>query len=118
MVKIDKDAISQAFLNLLSNAVKYSDERKYIMVEVGQDPKSAMISVTDRGVGIAKKELKKIFQKFYQMPLSRQARGREWVGIIACKHIVEAHNGTIEVESEVGKGSVFRIVIPFQVGLT
>ncbi|GAH70574.1 unnamed protein product, partial [marine sediment metagenome] len=61
MDEIDKDAISQVFLNLLSNAEKYSEDRKYIRVEVRKDSTSALISVTDHGVGISKEELKKIF---------------------------------------------------------
>jgi signal transduction histidine kinase len=63
MLKIDKDAISQALLNLLSNAVKYSADNKYIHVKISNNSSSAMISVADRGVGIAKEELKKIFDE-------------------------------------------------------
>ena len=113
MVKIDKDAISQALLNLLSNAVKYSANRKYILIEVFKNSTSAMISVTDNGVGIAKDELKKIFDKFYRVPTTkvRETRG-SGLGLALAKHIIEAHGGTIEVESEVGKGSKFTIRLP------
>ena len=58
-LKIDKDAISQVLLNLLNNAVKYSEERKYILVKVSKNSTSALISVTDQGVGIPKEELEK-----------------------------------------------------------
>ena len=113
MLKIDKDAISQALLNLLSNAVKYSKKGKYILVKVHKNSKSAMISVTDKGVGIAKEELKKIFDKFYRVPTTKveEARG-SGLGLALVKHIVDAHDGTIEVESEVGQGSKFTIKIP------
>jgi len=115
MPEIDKDAISQALLNLLSNAVKYSEERKYILVEVRKDSTSALISVTDHGVGISKEELKKIFDKFYRVTTTKAKETRgSGLGLTLAKHIIEAHGGTIEVESEVGKGSRFTIRIPLQ----
>jgi signal transduction histidine kinase len=115
MLKIDKDAISQALLNLLSNAVKYSEESKYIMVKIHKNSTSALISVTDSGVGIAKEELKKIFDKFYRVPATKQKEKRgSGLGLTLAKHIIEAHGGAIEVESEVGKGSKFTIRIPLQ----
>jgi len=113
MLKIDKDAISQALLNLLSNAVKYSEETKYILVKVSKDSTSALISVTDSGIGIAKEELKKIFDKFYQVPAAKgKERRGSGLGLSLAKHIIEAHGGIIEVVSEVGKGSSFTIRIP------
>ena len=112
-LKIDKDAISQVLLNLLNNAVKYSEERKYILVKVCMNSTSALISVTDHGVGIPKEELKKIFDKFYRVSTAktRETRGTG-LGLTLAKHIVEAHGGTIEVESEVGNGSRFMVSIP------
>jgi signal transduction histidine kinase len=114
-IKIDKDAISQVLLNLLNNAVKYSEERKYILVKVCINSTSALISVTDHGVGIPKEELKKIFDKFYRVSTAktREIRGTG-LGLTLAKHIIEAHDGTIEVESEVSKGSRFTIRIPLQ----
>jgi signal transduction histidine kinase len=113
MPKIDKDSISQVLLNLLSNAVKYSDARKYIGVEVYKNSTSALISVTDRGMGISKEQLRKIFDKFYRVPTPevKETRG-SGLGLTLSKHIIEAHGGTIEVESELGKGSTFTIRIP------
>ena len=113
MPKIDKDAISQALLNLLSNAVKYSEDRKYILVEVHKDSTSALISVTDHGVGISKEQLKRIFDKFYRVPNTKAKKTRgSGLGLTLAKHIIEAHEGRIEAESEVGKGSKFTIRIP------
>ncbi len=115
MPKIDKDAISQALLNLLSNAVKYSEDRKYIRVEVHKDSTSALISVTDHGVGISKEQLKRIFDKFYRVPTTKAKKTRgSGLGLTLAKHIIEAHGGRIEAESEVGKGSKFTIRIPLQ----
>ena len=113
ILKIDKDSISQVLLNLLNNAVKYSDEEKHILVKVQKDSTSASISIADRGVGIPKDELKKIFDKFYRVSTARTKETRgSGLGLTLAKHIVEAHGGTIEVESEVGKGSIFTVRIP------
>jgi len=112
-LRIDKDAISQVLLNLLNNAVKYSDKKKYILVSVSKNSSSAIISVTDRGVGISKEELKKIFDKFYRVSTARTKETHgSGLGLTLAKHIIEAHGGTIEVESEVGKGSRFTVRIP------
>jgi signal transduction histidine kinase len=112
-LKIDRDAISQVLLNLLNNAVKYSDKGKYIGIKVSKNSDFAMITVTDHGVGISKEELKKIFDKFYRVSTARTKETRgSGLGLTLSKHIVEAHGGTIEVESEVGKGSRFTVVLP------
>lgn len=114
-VSMDKDAISQAFLNLLSNAVKYSEDQKYIQVEIRREKQSVLISVTDHGIGIPKNEVKKIFDKFYRIPRSgaKQIRG-SGLGLTLTRHIIEAHKGSIEVESEPGKGSRFTLRLPVQ----
>ena len=113
ILKIDQDSISQVLLNLLNNAVKYSDEEKHILVKVQKDSTSASISIADRGVGIPKDELKKIFDKFYRVSTTRTKETRgSGLGLTLAKHIVEAHGGTIEVESEVAKGSRFTVVLP------
>lgn len=113
MLKIDRDAIAQVLLNLLNNAVKYSDEVKHIRVNVRRQEKIATISVTDCGIGISKGEQGKIFNKFYRVSSSRirDTRG-SGLGLTLAKHIVEAHGGTIGVESEPGKGSTFLVNLP------
>ena len=77
MVKIDKDAISQALLNLLSNSVKYSEEKRHIWISISRSSGSAIIAVADQGIGMAREELKKIFDKFYRIPNhnTRKSRG-------------------------------------------
>ena len=113
MLQLDKDAISQAILNLLSNAVKYSEDRKYIQVVVSSNSESARLSVIDQGIGIAKEEQKKIFDKFYRVSDTRMKQSSgSGLGLTLTRHIVEAHGGTLNVESEPGKGSRFTITIP------
>jgi signal transduction histidine kinase len=116
MARIDKDAISQALLNLLSNAVKYSEDKKYIRVRISRNSTSALISVTDHGIGIPKKELKKIFDKFYRVTaMNAKQTGGSGLGLTLVKNIVEAHGGSVEVESEIGNGSTFTLLIPLNV---
>jgi signal transduction histidine kinase len=113
ILKIDKEAIPQVLLNLLNNAVKYSEEEKYIKVKVSKDSTSALISVTDHGVGISKEEQRKIFDKFYRVSTDKtKETPGTGLGLTLSRHIVDAHHGTIEVESEVGRGSTFTVTIP------
>ncbi len=114
-VQVDKDAISQALLNLLSNATRYSDDKKYIRVEVANAGSRVLVSVEDHGVGIPKDLQGKIFEKFYRVPKekTRETRGAG-LGLTLTKHIIEAHRGTIECQSEVGKGSIFTIALPLE----
>lgn len=111
--KMDRDAISQVLLNLLNNAVKYSADRKYILVKVWKDTDAAFFSVTDQGMGIPKGELKKIFDKFYRVSATRTQETRgSGLGLTLARHIVEAHGGSISVDSEIGKGSRFTVRLP------
>ncbi|MHB9013751.1 MAG: ATP-binding protein, partial [Ignavibacteriaceae bacterium] len=113
ILTIDKDAISQALINLLNNAVKYSDDRKDILVKVSSAEKFVFIAVADQGIGIHRKEFKTIFENFYRITNSRTGKIKgTGLGLTIAKHIVEAHKGTITVESEVDKGSSFTITIP------
>ncbi|HYE15455.1 MAG TPA: HAMP domain-containing sensor histidine kinase [Pyrinomonadaceae bacterium] len=112
---IDRDAIAQALMNLLDNAVKYSEhaEKKEVTVRVGQKENLIHISVTDHGVGIAPEEQKKIFEKFYRVStgLVHDVKG-SGLGLALVKHIVEAHRGSVTVESAPGRGSTFTITLP------
>jgi signal transduction histidine kinase len=106
-------------LNLLDNATKYSDDAKYIRIGMSQTGSAAIIVVEDHGVGIPNECLGRIFDKFYRVPneKGREMRG-SGLGLALTKHIIEAHRGTIGVESNEGKGSFFTIKIPLQTGAT
>ncbi len=110
-IRIDSDAISQALLNLLNNAVKYSAERKHITVRTVMRGDEIAIEVSDEGIGIRKEEQEKIFDKFYRSSTVRQSGG-SGLGLTLVKHIIEAHNGRIEMESVEGRGSKFSLIIP------
>jgi signal transduction histidine kinase len=111
----DREALAQALLNLLDNAVKYSEraEEKEVLVRVGERDGCVLLSVTDHGIGIAPAEQKKIFEKFYRVStgLVHDVKG-SGLGLSLVKHIVEAHRGTVSVESAPGRGSTFTISLP------
>ena len=111
-MQIDRNALAQALLNLLSNAVKYASDDKTIYVELARQNAHVMLVVKDRGIGIAKTEQQKIFEKFYRVgnDLVHNVRGTG-LGLALVRHIVAAHRGTITVESEPGQGSAFMIFL-------
>ena len=112
-VLADEDAVSQALLNLLDNAVKFSPERKVVRVELRRRIGEVLIQVADRGIGIPPGDLEKIFSQFYRVDEGRKvARKGAGLGLSIVKHIAEAHGGRVEVESALGEGSVFTVVIP------
>jgi signal transduction histidine kinase len=111
-VKGDGEALGQALWNLLNNAVKYSGENKNIRVEVEKgDP--VIIRVRDWGFGIPPSERSRILRKFVR-GTNANVHGIKGtgIGLAVVKHIVDAHGGTISIESELGKGSTFIIQLP------
>ena len=113
IVIMDSNAIAQAFINLLDNAVKYSAESKEIDVRLGLQNGFVTIAVSDHGIGIAQEDRDKVFEKFYRVGncLVHDVKG-SGLGLSIVKHIVEAHHGTVTVESEPGRGSTFIIHLP------
>jgi signal transduction histidine kinase len=110
---LDVEAYEQALLNLLDNAVKYSRNEKVVEVSARLQNNAILVAVTDHGIGIRKKDSERIFDKFYRAPLQdgRNIPG-SGIGLTLVKETIEAHAGTIEVESEVGKGSTFTLSFP------
>lgn len=105
----DKELMYQVWINLISNAIKYSNENGKLTINLN---KSDMITVEiiDEGVGMTKDEEEKIFLRFYKADKSRNTTGTG-LGLTIVKEIVELHGGTISVQSEVGKGSKFVVVL-------
>lgn len=113
MVEMDPDRIRQAVINLLSNAIRYSDAGGFIKVGVGADRKNAWISVADSGIGISAEDIDRVFGRFWRAEASRnRAQGGLGVGLAVTKEVIERHRGYIQVESEVGVGTTFTVVIP------
>ena len=112
-LRIDEDALSRSLTNLLDNAVKFSPEEKEVEVRlIGEDDR-IILQVKDKGIGIPKDELGKIFDKFYQGSHAlRQSVKGTGLGLTLVKHAVDGHGGTINVESELGKGTTFTLIFP------
>ena len=112
-VLLDRDAMAHAISNLLDNAIKYSGKVKQISITAKMLESDLCIEIADRGVGIPRAEQAKVFEKFYRVGngLVHDVKG-SGLGLSLVKHIIEAHNGTISVESDVGKGTRFTILLP------
>jgi signal transduction histidine kinase len=108
----DEDKIKQVMINLLSNAIKYSLPGGTITVRAHQDTQKLTITVSDTGPGIPPENLPSLFQKFYRVPGTEKLVPGTGLGLSICKRIIEAHQGSISVESEVGKGTTFTIHLP------
>jgi len=114
-VYADKDRLSQVLLNLLTNAIKYSPEADSVEVYVEEKNGSAAIKVKDHGIGIDKKDHSKIFERFYRVEgKSEQTFPGFGIGLFIASEIVRRHEGTLTVESEKNKGSLFKIILPLQ----
>ncbi|HEX5315006.1 MAG TPA: HAMP domain-containing sensor histidine kinase, partial [Candidatus Kapabacteria bacterium] len=110
---VDREAISRSLLNLVNNALKYSQDNKYIAVNLFRDNGSVKLQVLDHGMGIPQEEQEKIFEKFYRVgdPLVHNTKG-SGLGLSLVRHIVQAHGGTVGVDSTPGEGSKFTISLP------
>lgn len=109
----DEGKLTQVMINLLDNAIKYTPENGGITLEAKQSGDAVEIVVSDTGIGIPRKDLSRIFERFYRVDLARSRElGGTGLGLSIVKHIVEAHNGSIHVESEPGKGSKFTLFLP------
>ena len=113
ITRCDPSMIERALLNLLSNAIKFTPENKNIYVDICVNDEFAEINVKDEGIGISKSDKSAIFERFVQADksLTRENEG-SGIGLSIVKSIVDLHDGYISVESEVGEGSTFKIIVP------
>lgn len=109
----DMDRMGQVLTNLIDNASRYTQPGDTISVKTDEDDRSHILSIADTGTGIAPEHLQQVFDRFYKVDASRK-RGKQGtgLGLFICKMIIEEHGGTIEVESQVGKGTTFIIKLP------
>ena len=111
-VEADATQLRRVFTNLIDNAVKFSQKGGSIVLAAVSDEKEVRISVRDQGAGIATEELPRIFDAFHRGKVGAKVEGFG-LGLAAVKAIVEAHGGRVLVESVLGKGSVFTVILPF-----
>ncbi len=108
----DIDYLKRIFVNIISNAIKYTNENGSVSVSLEQIKDKIKIIVKDTGIGIPKEDLKYIFERFYRSDLSRNRHtGGTGIGLTITKALVEAHGGTIKIDSEVGKGT--NVIVEF-----
>lgn len=114
----DEDRLGQILMNLLSNAINYTLEGGRVRIEAsflgeGTDEEKIRIIVSDTGIGIPKKDLPRIFERFYRVDKARsRSSGGTGLGLSIVKHLVDLHHGSIRVESKVGEGSSFILELP------
>ena len=113
-VEIDTDKMTQVIDNIINNAIKYSPDGGKITVSMKTTETQMILSISDEGLGIPKKDLPKIFDRFYRVDKARsRAQGGSGLGLAIAKEIIKQHNGFIWAKSEYGKGSTFTIVLPY-----
>lgn len=112
-ILVDRDRISQVIINLLSNAIKYTNEGGTIDINISESNKFVALSIKDNGIGISPEEIPFVFERFYRGDKSRnKMTGGSGIGLAIVKSIVMAHEGKIELKSDLGKGSCFTIKLP------
>ncbi|MES2689439.1 MAG: HAMP domain-containing sensor histidine kinase, partial [Bacteroidota bacterium] len=113
LVMGDKTHLTSALCNLVDNAIKYSKERPELLIQTASTGERLMIIFSDKGIGIEKEYQKKVFDKFFRVPTGDIHNVKGFgLGLAYVKKIIELHGGTIELESEKGKGTTFTITIP------
>ena len=113
-IKVDEQKVRQILLNLLSNAIKFTPSGGKVELIVGvPEDQSVMLAIKDNGVGIAKEDLGKVFRPFEQtMPHGLRGESGTGLGLPLSMRLAELHGAYISVESKVGEGSVFALVLP------
>jgi two-component system phosphate regulon sensor histidine kinase PhoR len=105
--------LEQALLNLMANAIKFNRAGGEVRVRAHRQDGQVMIAIADTGVGIPSQDLPRIFERFYRVDKARSRQvGGTGLGLSIVKHVVERMNGTIRVESQLGKGSTFTLLLP------
>jgi signal transduction histidine kinase len=109
MVHVDRIHVQQTMVNLLMNAAQSMPEGGRIQIRTGMNDQYVFIAITDTGIGIKDEDLDRIFEPFFTTKEKEQGTG---LGLSLCKRLIEANAGKIEVESKIGEGTTFTIMIP------
>lgn len=112
MVYVDKIHVQQTVVNIIMNAAQAMPEGGRIRIKTGLNDQYVFIAISDTGVGIKEENLDRIFEPFFTTKEKEQGTG---LGLSLCKRLIEANAGKIEVESKIGQGTTFTIMIPINV---
>ncbi|WP_321384195.1 cell wall metabolism sensor histidine kinase WalK [uncultured Enterococcus sp.] len=114
-VELDPDKIIQVLDNIMNNAIKYSPDGGEIICRLLETHSNVVFSISDNGLGIPKKDINKVFERFYRVDKARaREQGGTGLGLAISKEVIKAHNGSIWVESKEGQGSTFYISLPYE----
>ena len=113
LVPMDYVLMAQVLINLLDNALKYSPASAPIQVRAHVDDSQAIIEIADRGIGIPREDLERVFDKFYRVQQPGQITGTG-LGLSICKGIVEAHGGRIHAQNRPGGGTLVTVALPLE----
>ena len=112
-IRADEMRLQEVVYNLLDNAVKYSRENGEVRLRAAQRGPEIVLSVADNGIGIGKNDLPRIFERFYRVDKARSRElGGTGLGLAIVKHIAQLHGGRVEAESELGRGTTIRVILP------
>ncbi len=112
-MRMNPHLFEQAIINLIDNAIKYSPEQGEILIQAHKEKELLHLAVSDRGCGIPKDHLPRLFERFYRVDKARSRElGGTGLGLAIVKHIAQAHGGSVNVESTVGEGTTFTITLP------
>lgn len=115
-ISADVDKLKQVFINLISNAIKFTKEKGNISIRLYSENNKSIVEIQDNGVGINKEDLPFIFERLYRGDKSRHKTEGNGIGLTVVKNILQMHSAKIEVESEVGEGTTFRIYFEEAIG--
>jgi two-component system phosphate regulon sensor histidine kinase PhoR len=117
VIKVDKDRIRQTLINLVHNAIKFNNPGGKVTISTTFDNETAIVSMSDTGIGISKEDLPHIFERFYKADKAR-SQGGSGLGLAIAKHTIQAHGGNISVKSEEGKGTTITFDLPLNTKTT
>jgi two-component system phosphate regulon sensor histidine kinase PhoR len=113
IIHADETRLQEVLYNLLDNAVKYSRANGQILLQTERSDDEIALSVSDDGIGIDKSDLPRIFERFYRADKARSRElGGTGLGLAIVKHVVQLHGGRVEAQSELGKGTTVRVILP------
>ena len=110
--RLDRERITEALTNIIDNAIKYSNPGGSVDIELAEEDGCVSVTVVDSGIGMDNDELVRIFERFYRADASRRDVSGSGLGVSIVKAVVEAHRGEIDVKSEKGRGTTFKVALP------